>query len=804
MDSLIQDLRFAIRTLTRRPAFTLVAVLTLMLGIGANTAIFSVVSAVLLRPLPYPAADRLMVLERHQGAQRGLLVAIPDVDEWRARNHGFEDIGVQRVQSVNLTGTESPDRLIGAFITANTFRILGARARIGRLFTDEETREGTAARVAVISSATWKARFGADSAILGRTVTLDGRPHTVIGVTAEDYKEPFGDIDAWLPITSAPSSTWFTRANPAVWAFGRLRPGVTLAAAQADLDRIDHDIATQYPETNAQFAPEIRELREVTVGPVRASLLILLGFVGVVLLIACANVANLQLARAVSRSREMSLRAALGAGRRRLIRQLLTESLALSVMGGVLGVVVARWAIHALVATIPGGILPAFGEVGLDPIVLAFSGGITILAGLIFGAAPALRGARADLQETLQLRSGEAATSRGFDIRNFFIALELALCIVLLVAAGLLTRSLSAITRTDPGFDASHMLTAEFRLPRSRYTNDTLINDFMTRSLAQIRAVPGVRSAAFIQAIPLSGNWGSTTYVPDNKPGLSNAEAIATQQNVVSDGAFRTLGITLTQGREFDATDVLSSMPVAIVNETLARRTWPGESAIGHRLKIIGPPDVWATVVGVVRDIKQRTITEPATPQVYGAMAQNPNIFNSIAVRTDGDPMALSKAVRSALWSVDPEQPVWKMRTLESLVARDVASPRFTMLLTASFALLALLLAMIGVYGVMSYAVAQRTREMGIRMALGAKHGDVVRLMLVRGLKVIAFASVAGALAALGAGRLIRGQLYEVGAADPLTLVAVPLVLAGVALLACYIPARRASRIDPALALRSE
>ena len=804
MDSLIQDLRFAIRTLTRRPAFTLVAVLTLMLGIGANTAIFSVVSAVLLRALPYPAADRLVVLERRQGAQRGMVIAIPDVDEWRAQNHSFEDIGVQRVQSVNLTGTESPDRLIGAFVSANTFRILGAHARIGRLFTDEETREGTAARVAVISSGTWKARFGADSAILGRSITLDGRPHTVIGVTADDYKEPFGDIDAWLPITSAPSPTWFTRANPSVWAFGRLKPGVTVAAAQADLDRIDHAIAVAYPETNAQFTPEIRELRDVVVGPVRASLLILLGFVGVVLLIACANVANLQLARAVSRSREMSLRAALGAGRRRLIRQVLTESLALSVMGGVLGVVVARWAVRALVGLVPGGILPAFGKVGLDPLVLAFSAGITIVAGLIFGAAPAIHGSRADLQETLQVRSGDASTRHGVDIRNLFVALELALCIVLLVAAGLLTRSLSAITRIDPGFDAGHLLTAEFRLPRARYSNDTLVAAFMTRALAQIRTVPGVRSAAFIQAVPLSGNWGTTTYVPDNQPGLSNAEALATQQNVVSDGAFRTLGITLVQGREFDATDVAASLPVAIVNETLARQAWPGTSAIGHRLKIIGPPDVWATVVGVVKDIKQRTMTEPATPQVYGAMTQNPNIFNSIVVRTDGDPMALAKAVRAALWSVDPEQPVWKMRSLESLVTRDVASPRFTMLLTASFALLALLLAMIGVYGVMSYAVAQRTREMGIRLALGAERGDVVRLMLVRGLKVIGAASVVGAVAALGAGRLIRGQLYDVGAADPLTFAAVPLVLAAVALLACYIPARRAARIDPALALRSE
>ncbi|HEY2806392.1 MAG TPA: ABC transporter permease [Gemmatimonadales bacterium] len=804
MDALIQDLRFAFRTLSRRPAFTLVAVLTLMLGIGANTAIFSIVSAVLLRPLPYPDADRITVLERRQGAQQGLLIAIPDVDEWRSRNRTFDDIGVQRAQSVNLTGTETPDRLVGAFVTANTMRVLGARTGMGRLFTDEETAEGSQAQVALLSSATWKNRFGSDSSILGKTVTLDGRPRTVIGVLADSYKEPYGDMEVWLPITAAPSSNLFSRDNPFVWAFGKMKPGVTVEQAQADLDRVDRDLAAAYPATNAQVSPLVKSIRDVETGPYKTSLLIVLGFVGVVLLIACANVANLQLASAVARSREMSLRAALGAGRGRLIRQLLTESVALSIMGGAAGILVAHWAIKGLVGMIPGGLLPAFGTVGLDPMVLGFSSAITLVAGLIFGLAPALHGARADLQESLQLRSAEPVMRRGFDVRNLFVALELALCIMLLVGASLLTRSLSAITRVDPGFDPSHLFTAEFRLPRARYSSDAQVSAFMEHALAQIRAVPGVRSAAFVRSIPLSGNWGGTTYVPDTHPGLSNAEAPPTQQNTVSDGAFKTMGIQVVQGREFNAMDVTGGQPVAVVNEELARRTWPGESALGHRLKIVGPPDVWATVVGVVRNIRQLSLTEPVAAQVYQPMTQDINIFNSIAARTDGDPMALAKTIRAALWSVDPEQPMWKMRSMESLMTRDVAPPRFTMLLTASFALLALVLAVIGVYGVMSYAVAQRTREVGIRMALGARRADVVRLMLQRGLRVVGVAVALGMLASLGAGQLIRKQLYGVGAADPMTFAAVPLILATVALIACYLPARRAARVDPAIALKDQ
>jgi putative ABC transport system permease protein len=708
-----------------------------------------------------------------------------------------------RTQSVNLTGIEAPDRLVGTFVTANTLRILGAHAAMGRLFTTEETTQGTAQQVAVLSNPTWRTRFGGDSAIVGRTLVLNGRPHVVIGVLAADYRDPLGDMDVWLPITSAPNPQWFTRGNTTVWAFGRLKPGVTIDAARADLARVTRELAAEYPQTNAGIGATVLSLRETLVGDVKPSLLIVLAFVGVVLLIACANVANLQLARAAARRREMSMRAALGAGRWRLVRQLLTESLVLSAVGGWLGVVLAHWLVKGLLASMPID-LPTFGAVGIDLTVLGFSAGITIVAGLLFGLAPALHAARADLHESLQMRAPEGGPRGRGDTRNLLVALELALCIVLLVGAGLLTRSLGALTRVDPGYQAPGLLTAEFRLPQARYDTDEKINTFMARTVAAIRAVPGVSSAALLNAIPLSGNWGTVSYVSDAHPDVPPERAPQAQQNSGSDKVFSTMGIRMIAGRDFGADDRQGTDMVAIVNEELARREWPGQSALGKRLKLIGPPDQWVSVVGVVGNIRHLSMSEPPTPQIYQPKAQTPGIFSSIVVRTEGDPMALARSVRAALWSVDPDQPVWKMRTLTSLMERNFAPPRFTMMLTLAFALLALVLAAIGVYGVMSYAVVQRTRELGIRMALGARRATVVRLVMGRGLRVVGVATVLGIVASLGAAQLIRKQLFGVSAQDPVTFVGVPLVLAFVALVACYLPARRASRVDPVIALRSE
>jgi len=803
LDELRQDGAQALRQLRKAPGFAVVAIVTLALAIGANTAIFSVVSAVLLRPLPYPAADRLTVIWGARGDQKQTLVSIPDVQEWRARNRTFEDIGIVRSQSVNLTGGDAPDRLVGSFVTAGTLRLLGARASIGRLFTEEETTEGSGQPVAVLSHGAWEARFGSDHRVLGRTLTLNGRPHVVIGVTTPDFKDPFGQQDVWLPITSAPNANWFTRDNPSVWAVGRLKPGVTLDQARRDLSVITRRLAQEYPATNAGSDAAVFSMRDNVVGQVRPGLLIVLGFVGVVLLIACANVANLQLARAASRRSEISLRAALGAGRGRLVRQLLTESLVLSAIGGGVGLALAYWMIRGLVAAVPGG-LPVFGEVGLDRSVLLFSAVITIATGLLFGAMPAVHAARADLGDSLRSRAADGPIGGRVDIRNAFVAVQLALCIVLLVGAGLLTRSLIALQRVNLGFDPENLLTAEFRLPATKYTTPEQIDQFMTQAIGAIRAVPGIRSAALLNSVPLSGNWASTGYLPagqaDPGPGLQPTAQI----NGVTDGFFRTMGIPLLQGREFEAADRAASPPVAIVNQELARRVWPKQSALGKRLKIFGPPDVWVTVVGVVANVKQFTLSEPAGAQLYQPKSQSSGIFASVVARTDGDPMALGNAMRAAIWSVDPEQPVWKIRSMRSLLDRDLAPQKFTMVLTGSFALLALLLAAVGVYGVMSYAVAQRTREIGIRMALGAARSQVVRMVLGRGARIVAVAAALGLLIASGAARLLRSQLFGVAADDLLTFVTVPVALAVVALLACYLPARRAAGVDPVIALRSE
>lgn len=803
MDTLLHDLRYAFRGLARRPGFALTVVLTLMLGIGANTAIFSIVNAVLLRPLPYTAPDQLVAIWGTTPQQKQALMAITDVEDMRTRGHVFQAIGMVRSQSVNLTGVEKPDRLIGEFVSASVLSILNARPAIGRLFTAQETAIGGGAQVAVISNPTWKSRFGGDPGIVGKTLVLNGRPHQVIGVTAADFQDPYGTPDVWLPITSAPNPAWFNRGMANVWAVGRLKPGVTPLQAQQDLDAIAKQLAAEYPASNATLGVSVVGLQDYLVGPTRPTLLIILGAVAVVLLIACANVANLQLARAASRGREMSVRAALGAGRSRLVRQLLTESLVLSLAGGLAGLIAANWAIKLLVAAVPGG-LPVSGAVGLDFRVMLFSLGITLATGLVFGLAPALHAARSDLNGALRSRNSDVSSRGRIDMRNVFVAVQLALCIVLLVGAALFGRSLIALRNVDPGFRADHLLTAEFRLPQVKYTTPEQTRLFMEQALEALRRVPGTSSVAMVRSVPLSGNWGGLGYVAEGQPEPAAGAAPMTIQNAVSNRFFATMQIPLLQGRDFNSGDVADGAQVVIVNKEFAAKVWPGASALGKRVRLIGPPDQEVTVVGVVGNIQQRALNDSAAPQIYQPMSQSTGIFNSVAMRTTGDPVMLTNELRSAIWSVDRDQPVWKIRSMETLLVTQVAGSKFTLTLTGLFALLALLLATVGVYGVMSFAVAQRTREVGIRMALGARKEQVVRLVVQRGIKVVAVAVVAGTGAAVWAAGLVEKQLFGVKATDPVTLIVVPSVLAVVALLACWLPARRAARVDPAITLRSE
>ena len=798
MDALMKDVRYAFRGFIRRPAFTAVALGTLMLGIGANTAIFTLVNALLLRPLPYEHPEQLVTIWGTRDAQKQLLLSLPDIVDLRERNRTFSDIGVVRTMSVNLTGGDRPDRVIGSFVTASTLRLLGAKMVAGRRFTDDETALGAGQQVVVLSYAAWMARFGGRPDAVGKTMILNGRPHVVIGVTAADFLDPF-EAELWLPITSAPSRQWYDRSNASVWAIGRLKPGLTPEAGQQDLVSLEAQLQREHPQSGARPSVSVMDLREQLVGNSRFILLVLFGAVLAVLLIVCVNLANLQLIRASTRAREISLRAALGANRAHLAIQMIVESLMLSLIGGVLGVVLGAWAVKALVGLLP---IANATPVHVDAWVLAFTFAIAVVTGLMFAAPAALFGSRINLQDALRTRT-ESATTRRFNARNALVAAELSLCIVLLAVAGLLTRSLVRLQHANTGFDPDNVLTAELRLPSAKYDDSTKVELFMTAALERLRELPGVASVALIDAIPLSGNFGMMSYVAEGHAQPAGAEPV-TQITNASDGYFRTMRIPQLAGRDFDSHDRVGSERVAIVNQAFASREWPGESAIGKSVRLIGPPDVNVRVVGVVGNVKQQTLSEHDSPQLYLDKMQASGIFASVAMRTLGDPDARGKALREAIWSVDPDQPVWKVRSMSALVRRDLAPAKLSVNLIGAFAALAIVLAVIGVYGVMSFSVAQRTREVGIRMALGARGSQAVLMVLRSGLEVVVVAVAVGVAGALAAGRYLESRLYNVGASDPVTMVTVPLLLAMIAMLASWPPARRAARVDPAITLREE
>jgi putative ABC transport system permease protein len=797
------------RTLRARPAFTLVAVLTLALGIGATTAIFSVVNAVLLRPLPWPHSDRLALVWGTRGPVRQNGVVYLDYLDWQKQTHSFDALGVVRGQSVNLTGGDQPERVIGSFVTANVFNMLGATPAQGRLFTAQESEVGTKQPVAVITDDFWRTHFGGRADMIGRTLVLNGIPFTVVGITRPDVSAPLGTPDVWMPIGYYPNAGDLDqRGRPGVLVVGRLKAGVTMERAQSDLDAVTRRIAAEYPATNAGVGANVQPLADLIVGDVRTPILIVLGAVGIVLLIACANVANLQLARAASRRRELSVRTALGAGRSRLVRQLLTESLLLSLAGGALGIALARLGVVALAAPLAASV-PVHGGISLDASVLLFAIAVTLGAGVLFGSAPAWQYSRADVRDALTVRADSGATRGGrgasrFGVRSVLVAAQIALSVVLLVSAGLLTRSLVALSRVAPGFDPSHTLTLQFRLPPAKYTTEAMIADMFTRALEEIRRVPGVENAALVRATPLNGNGESYPYFLADKPVADAQLAPTAQLNIVSPGYFATMRIPRLSGRDFTMDDRAGSASVAIVNEQLARHAWPNESALGKRIRLGGDGAPWSTIVGVVGTVKHFRLSEDPLDQAYVSYQQRPLIFTEAVVRATGDAASTANAVRAAIWRVDRDQPVWRVRTMDSVLDDARGGPKLTVWLMAAFAALALVLAAIGVYGVMSYAVTRRTQEVGIRMALGARRSQVLGMVLREGMRTIVLALVVGLAAAAGVTRLLSSQLFGVSAVDPLTFATVPVLLSMVALAACYLPARRASRIDPIVAIRAD
>jgi putative ABC transport system permease protein len=804
METLRMDLRHGLRRLRQSPGFTLAAVSILGLGIGASTAMFSVVNTVLLRPLPYKDSDRLVVVWAKAGGSN-LAASWPELLDWKERSRSFSEMSCWRGQSVNVTGDGEPDRITGSFVCASFLPLLGAKPELGRTFTPDEADPATARPVAVISHGLWQRRFGGDPRVLGKSLVLNGNPHTVVGVLGPEFapdRAAFGgwfmSSDVLLPIAYFPNKDGLKRGQSEIMVIGRLADGVTLAGARSELGVVAQALEKEQPETQAGRGIELIPLQEQIVGDSRAPLLVLLAAVLLVLLIACANVANLLLVRAGRRRGEVALRTALGAARWRLVRHLLTEAALLSGAGCLLGLLLAAWGAQSLVWLLPSGVVP--GEIPVDARVLAFAVGLSLLTGLVFGLAPALRASRTSLTEALQ-EGGRGAEGR-HRLRDLLVVSETALALVLLAGAGLMLRSLLAMQRADPGFRTERLLTLSFRLPPNRYATPEKIASFFRAVLPRVEQIPGVESATIARAVPFSGNGGNESYEAEGQPGVPGQEP-RVQTNIVSSEYFGTLGIPVLRGRAFGPEDGPSSTPVVMVNATLARKTWPGAEALGKRLRFNGS-ERWHTVIGVVGDAKHFRLSEPQAAQAYTTHEQDPRIFACLLVRTAGDPMAAAPAVRQAVWSVDADQPMWSVYSMEALLAQSRGDGRALASLLAVFGAVALLLASMGVHGVMSAVVAQRTREIGVRMALGARAADVMGLV-VRQSGRLAFLGVAlGAAGAATLSRLLRGLLFGVGPGDPLTLVVVSLILGAATLLASVLPARRAARLDPVAALRHE
>ncbi len=817
MDSLIQDVRYAIRQLTRSPGFTAVAVLTLALGLGANTAIFSLVHGVLLRPLPYPEPERLAMVWLNnpgEGIDKDV-TSFPHFADWRQQARSFDQLVAYSGGGFILTGRGEPEQLRGARVAAGFFPMLGVPAIHGRGLLDEENQPGRE-KVVVLGHGLWQRRFGGDPAIVGQAVSLSGATYTVVGVMPRGFQFP-EEAELWTPLAPVGPYEQFLAARGSLWlsVTGRLKPGVPLPAAQAEMDTVASAINKAYPD-RSQYGVKLEALHQTVSGDVRPALLLLLGAVGLVLLIACANVANLLLARASSRRREIAIRSALGAGRGRVIRQLLTESLLLGLTGGVLGVILARTGVEAFVAANPAA-LPRLETVQVDGTILLFALAASILTGLVFGLVPAIQTFREAVSEHLgDATRGSSEGGRSQRLRASFVVAETALALVLLVGAGLLVRSFVRILNLNPGLDASRVVTLGLTLPDARYPEADRIHAFYERLLTDLRALPGVRSAGGSSSLLLSRlpNSGTLRVEGVAPPPPGTPEEPVTTDSVTT-GFFETLSVPLKSGRLFEERDAhppeaLRARPVptvVVVNEALVRRFFPGQDPVGRRITFGNPSNprvIWSEIVGVVGDVRRSGLDKEPRAEAYAYQGQVPDNSLYLTVRADGDLLAVARAAQRAVWAVDPDLPISGVRPLADLLRGTVAERRLSMGLLAAFGALALLLAAIGIYGVMAFSTAARTRELGIRLALGAAPRDVLHLILRDGAKVAALGVGLGVVGALAASRFLSSMLFGVSATDPVTFAAVVGLLGSASLLACYIPARRATRVDPMVALRQD
>ncbi|HEX6133866.1 MAG TPA: ABC transporter permease [Longimicrobiales bacterium] len=807
MDHFLRDIGYALRALARNPGFAAAAVLTLALGIGANTAIFSVVYGILLRPLPYPDAGRIHVVwndNTREGIERDV-TSFPNFSDWRARADAFEAMaGFTRSGFASVTDGGDPEQLRVTYVTEDFLSVFGVSPAIGRGFTADEMRPG-ADQTALLSDRLWQRRFGGDGGIVGRTIMLNGLPYVIAGVMPPSFAYP-ADSEIWLPL----APTELAEARSALWlsVIGRLRPGVEPALAQQQMDGVAEQLAEEYPGPNTGAGILLEPLRQTITGDVRTPLLVLLSAVAVVLLIGCANVANLLLARGAVRRRELAVRAALGAGRGRVARQLLTESVLLAVVGGAVGCMFAIWAVGAIVSLAPAEV-PRLDAVRVDGAVLGFTLLVSVVTGLLFGLAPLLQLRGTDVMSALREegRSIGSRTAVG-RLRPILVSAEVGLALVLLVAAGLLIRSFAALNAVDPGFDPAAALTFRITVPVSRYETGDDVRRFHDALQQRLASLPGVRtvgatSTLFISRLP---NMSSITREGDPpRPPDAPVESVVIES--ATPGFFEAMGMRVVQGRELRADDRQDGVPVAIVNTSFVQRYYPDTDPIGRRFTFGDPADtaaVWLEIAGVIEDTRRAGLAEDIRPESYRPHAQSPTRALTYVVRAQGDPLALVPAIRSTVGELDPQLPIAAVTTLEDSLAESLAARRFTMLLLAAFAALAATLAAIGIYGVVAYLVAQRTRELGVRMALGAHRTDVLRLVLVQSLVHVLPGIVLGTAAALALTRLLRSQLFGIPPHDLLTFAAVPLGVFTISMIATLLPARRASAVDPMIALRQE
>jgi len=803
--TLRRDIRYGVRTLRKNPAFSTVAVLTLALGIGANAVIFSAVNTVLLKPLPYRESDRIATFWL-SAPQMGLPeVSLPDAlfAYYHEHTRTFESLAAYTGAGFTLTQAGEPERLLGANVTIDFFRVFGVKPLHGRTFLPQEETPGNNL-VAILSYGLWQRRFRGDTSVIGRALSLNEIATTVVGIMPPGFEFPKG-IELWIPLGLNRQSVNSWYLTP----IGRLRPGATVESARREAIALDDEFVGRHPEwfphrdsTRTQAGAML--LRDRLVGDVRRPLLVLFGAVAAVLLIACANIANLLLARASARGREMALRCCLGASPRRIAAQLITESLLLALTGALVGLALAVWGMGAL-RRFAADQIPLLGQSRIDGRVLAFTIAIALLAGVLFGLAPAVRGARVRLQDALKEggRGGASAASRR--LNNAFVVAQFSLSLVLLVGAGLLLRSFQRLLAVDPGFRAENVVAARLSLPGRRYPSDTLVRGFYERLLPQLRVLPGVRAVGLAQRLPFTGGNPQNTFVVEGREPRSGEPQTVANVRQVTPGYFAAIGTPVLRGRVFAETDVVGAPPVAVVDETLARRYWPNADPIGKRIKRGGAPNAeWMTVVGVVPNVKHRSLTETPDLWLYEPFGQVTNWGNYLVVRAGGDPANLISAIRSEVAAIDPTIPLFDVQTMEQLIDRSLATRRLTNALLAGFALTALLLAAIGIYGVMSVSVGSRIREFGVRLALGAQGRDVVRLVVGEGMLLVAIGTILGLVGALSLKHVLSGLLFGVGVLDPVTLAVVPLILAAAAVTACYLPARRATRADPMAALRAE